>query len=303
MEKIAHHNISDLYKTIGLPIKQELDFSILSIPNIHPQIPFKSPVLQAEYFSFILTKKGSGVYYLDDNKFPFDSRTIYFTNPGHIKSYELIESKEALIIMLTDKFLRENVHFEIYAEFPFLLAEKSPPNKLLDSNFEEFETLYKQILIEFKKDSPYKNKIIGNLFSVLLLKIKEQFWANYNPIEEGNRGSQIVKSFKILLESAFKEVLRNEQNDVNLQAQYFAEKMNLHPNYLNSVIKSKTGKTVNDWISSRTLSVAKFLLINRSYSFKEIAYRLGFSEPTHFSRFFKKNTTLSPTAFRKTNKK
>jgi len=302
MKKIVHHNISDLYKTIGLPIEQELNFSILSIPDIHPQIPFKSPVLQADYFSFILTKEGSGVYYLDDHKFPFDSRTIYFTNPGHIKSYELIESKEALIIMLSDKFLRENIHFEIYAEFPFLLAEKSPPNILKDNDFEEFETLYKQIAIEFKRVSPYKNKIIGNLFSVLLLKIKENFWANYNPIEEGNRGSQIVKSFKILLESEFKKVLGTEQDDVNLQAQYFAEKMNLHPNYLNSVIKSKTGRTVNDWISSRTLSIAKFLLINTSHSFKEIAYKLGFSEPTHFSRFFKKQTSLSPSSFRKTNK-
>ena len=137
---------------------------------------------------------------------------------------------------------------------------------------------------------------------VLLLKIKEKFWSNYNPIEEGNRDSQIVKSFKRLIESEFKKILGNDQNDVKLQVQYFAEKMNLHPNYLNSVIKSKTGRTVNDWISKRTLSVAKSLLINTSYSSKEIAYKLGFSEPTHFGRFFKKHTQQSPTIFRKMKK-
>lgn len=302
MEMIVHHKISDLYKTLGLPFEEEIDFSILSIPDIHPQIPFVSPILQADYFSFILTKEGSGIYYLDDNKFSFDSRTIYFTNPGHIKSYELNESKEGFIIILSEVFLRENVHLEIYGEFPFLLAEKSPPQKLSQKDFEEFEMLYRQILIEFNRDSPYKNKILGNLFMVVLLKIKERFWSTYNPIEEGNRDSQIVKSFKKLLETAYKQTLRSSQNEVKWQAQDFAAKLNLHPNYLNAVIKSKTGRTVNDWISKRTLSVAKSLLINTPYSSKEIAYKLGFSEPTHFSRFFKNQTQMSPSTFRKSKK-
>lgn len=299
---IVHHTISDLYKTLGLSFDHEIDFTILSIPDIHPHIPFKSPVMRADYFSFILTKEGSGIYYLDDNKFPFDSRSIYFTNPGHIKSYELNESKEALIITLSEKFLRENVHSEIYGEFPFLLVEKAPPNKLLQEDFEEFDSLYSQILNEFSKESEYKNKILGNLFMVILLKIKEKFWSTYNPIEEGNRDSQIVKSFKRLLELEFRKVLNNGQNDVKLQAQHFAQKLDLHPNYLNSVIKSKTGRTVNDWISKRTLSIAKSLLLNTPYSSKEIAYKLGFSEPTHFSRFFKNHTQVSPNLFRKSNK-
>lgn len=298
---IVHHKISDLYETLGLPFEEGIEFSILSVPDIHPQIPFKSPILRADYFSFILTKDGSGIYYLDDNQFPFASRTIYFTNPGHIKSYELFDSKEAFIITLSEDFLREYVHSEIYGEFPFLLAEKAPPKNLLQEEFEEFETLYKQLLMEFKKDSQFKNKILGNLFMVLLLKIKEQFWADYNPIMEGNRDSQIVKSFKKLLESEFKKNLENEHNEVKLQVQDLARTLNLHPNYLNSVIKSKTGRTVNDWISERTLSVAKFLLMSSTLSAKEIAFKLGFSEPTHFSRFFKKHTQLSPSNFRKSN--
>jgi AraC-like DNA-binding protein len=301
MEIITHHKISDLYKTLGLPFDQEIDFTILSVPDIHSQIPFKSPVLRADYFSFILTKEGSGTYWLDDNKFPFDSHTIYFTNPGHIKAYELDESKDAFIITLSEKFQRENVHPEIYGEFPFLLAEIVPPKKLLKNDFEEFETLYGQIWNEFRKESKYKDKILGNLFMVMLLKIKESFWSTYNPIEEGNRSSQIVRSFKHLLEKEFKKVMEREPIDNKLQAQYFARKLNLHPNYLNAVIKSKTGRTVNDWISKRTLSAAKSLLINTSYSSKEIADQLGFSEPTHFSRFFRKHTQLSPNAFRKSN--
>jgi hypothetical protein len=58
-------------------------------------------------------------------------------------------------------------------------------------------------------------------------------------MEEGKRDSQIVKSFKLLLETEFKEILRSNHNDGKLRAHYFAKKMNLHPNYLNSVSKAR----------------------------------------------------------------
>ena len=289
-----HYRTQDIFD-------QEIDFTILSIPDIHPQLPFRSPILRADYFSFILTKDGSGIYYLDDNKFPFSSRTIYFTNPGHTKSYELHESKEAYIITLTESFLRENVRSEIYDEFPFMLAEIVPPRTLSDKKFREFETLYKQILDVFENPSVYKNKILGNLFLILLLKLKEEFWLDYNPIFEGNRNSQIVKSFKQLLESEFGKITEKQQSAGKLQVQHFAERLNLHPSYLNSVIKSKTGKTTNEWIVTRTLSTAKSLLNNTGLSVKEIGYRLGFSEPTHFNRFFKKHQNTTPIAYRKSS--
>lgn len=299
METIIHHTISDLYRSLNLPFEQEIDFTIHFKPDIIQQIPFKSPIFRANYFSFSFVKEGSGSYTIDENRFPFSSRTFYFTNPGHSKSFEIHDLKDAYMITFTENFLRENVHSEIYDEFPFLLTEIVPPMTFSDEKFKEFETLYKQISSEYEKPSVYKNKILGNLFVVLLLKLKEEFWLNYNPINEGNRNSQIVKSFKQLLESEFKNVMVEQQGDSRLQAQQFAQRLNLHPNYLNSVIKSKTGQTVNEWIAVKALSAATSLLKNTSLSVKEIAYRLGYSEPTHFNRFFKKHQNTTPIAYRR----
>lgn len=299
MDTLIRHSISDLYKTLNLSFQDRTDFAVFSIPEIHSQIPFKSPTLRADYFSFILTIDGSGVYYLDDNKFPFGSRTIYFTNPGHTKSYELNDSKEAYIITLTETFLREYVHPEIYDAFPYLLAEIIPPKILSENKFRGFENLYKKILEESEMPSIYRNNILGKLFAVLLLKIKEDFWLDYNPIVEGNRNSQIVKSFKQLLEKKFKEILSDSITTRRPQVKDFADKLHLHPNYLNSVIRSKTGKTINEWLTIRTLATAKSLLRDSSLSSKEIAYKLGFSEPTHFNRFFRQHLKTTPGNYRK----
>jgi AraC-like DNA-binding protein len=299
MEIIIHHTISDLYKSLNLPFNQEMDFTIHFKPDIFHQIPFKSPIYRANYFSFSFVKEGSGFYTIDENKFSFGSGSFYFTNPGHSKSFEINDLKDAYMITFTENFLRENVHSGIFDEFPFLLAEIAPPKTLSADKFKEFEMLYKQIFDEYKKPSVYKNKILGNLFIVILLKLKEEFWFNYNPIIEGNRNSQIVKTFKQLLESEFTDIMVRQQNDSKLQAQHLAERLNLHPNYLNSVIKSKTGQTINEWIIIKTLSTAKSLLKNTSLSVKEIAYRLGYGEPTHFNRFFKKHQNATPIAYRK----
>ena len=301
MDLIVHNKISDLYKALNLPIAQELDFTIHFLPALHQKLPFKSPVFRAEYFSFVFIKDGKGNYTIDEKTFPFELRTIYFTNPGHIKAFEIEESNDAYIITLTESFLRENVHPEIFDEFPFLLAETVPPKKLTPEIYEEIETIYTQIFKEFHKPSNYQKRLLGNLFVVLLLKIKEYFWQDYNPIDEGDRNSQIVKSFKQVLEKQFSGVLQ-ETFEYKFWVQDYADILNLHPNYLNNVIKSKTGKTVNQWIANRSVSTAKSLIKNTSLSIKEISIRCGYSEPNHFSRFFKQHTGLTPSAFRKKEK-
>lgn len=295
---IVHHTISDFYKSLGLPIEQHLDFTIHFLPDIHPIIPFKSPVYRAEYFSFLFIKDSRGTYTTDDHVFVFTPHTIFFTNPGHVKSFEIEDSKDAYLITLTEAFLRENVHPDIFGEFPFLLTEIVPPKTMGEEEYQEFEDIYLQLFKEFHKLSCYKTRILGNLFVVLLLKIKEKFWQDYNPIQEGDRHSHIVKSFKQLLEQQFMG-LTVTNKEYTYRILNYAMDLNLHPNYLNAVIKSKTGKTVNQWITERILSMAKTLLKNTDLSSKEIGYRLGYSEPTHFSRFFKKHTQLSPHQYRK----
>ncbi|NEQ50155.1 MAG: AraC family transcriptional regulator [Leptolyngbya sp. SIO3F4] len=298
-EWIVHHSLSDLYASLGQPMEQDLDFTIHTLPDIKFEVPYQSPTYRAEYFSFVFVKSGSGWYTLDDQRFRTGPGTLYFTNPGHWKSFEVETRTDGYIITLTESFLRENVHPDIFEEFPFLLAETVPPTILSPEAMTEFEATYEHILREFQGNSPYRERILGNLFAVLLLKIKECSCLNYNPLEEGDRSSAIVQKFKRLVERNFAERSQGSSASGN-QVQDYARELHLHPNYLSQVIKSKTGQPVHHWIAQRQLSTAKTLLRNTSLSAKEISFRLGFSEATHFSRFFRKHTGQSPGNYRKT---
>ena len=297
---IIHRSISDLYKAMGLQIEQEMDFTIHFLPDIHTDLPYKSPTFRADYYSFVFVKDGKGSYTTDSHTFPTSPGTIYFTNPGHIKAFYMEDIKDVYIITLTEVYLREHVHQDIFEEFPFLLAETVPPKVLPEEQFREFETLYTQIFKEYHEKSAFKDRILANLFVVLLLKIKEKFWSDYSPIEEGDRSSAIVKNFKRNLEKHFVELSKGESS-VQYQVQDYARELHLHPNYFSSVIKAKTGKSVQQWIADKVIATARELLVNTSKTSKEISYQLGFSEPTHFNSYFKKRMGMTPKQYRTGN--
>ena len=297
------NDIRDLYQFLELPtdqVHEESEFDIHNLGGIHTTLPFQSPVFRANYFTFVFVKNATGWYTTGEQRFDSRPGTIYFTNPGHYKSFAWDQLEEVYLVTLSEAFLKENVHADVFEEFSFLLAETVPPKVLDPAAFAEFDQLCGQILTEYSAHAVYRYRIIGALFVAVLLKIKAYFWQDYNPIYEGNRSSRIVRDFKRCLEQHFRDLGQPEvENPRALRVQDCADAQHLHPNYLSSVIKSKTGKSVSVWIIEKTIVEAKAMLQNTSLSIKEIAYRLGFVEPTHFSNYFKKHTGVSPVLYRK----
>ena len=84
------------------------------------------------------------------------------------------------------------------------------------------------------------------------------------------------------------------------EIQYYASLLDLHPKYLSRVVRTATnGVTPGQWIDRYVVAQAKRLIVaNPELSLKEIAYELGFSEPTSFYRFFKRVTGLTANEFR-----
>lgn len=291
---IVHDQLQDLFDDLGIPIEQDAEFTIHPLEEIHSEVR-QSGIFRANYFSFVFLKSGRSHYTLDGRKFLTKPRTVYFTNPGHLKSFHMHELCTGHLITFSEKFLKQNVHPDVFGDFPFLLAETVPPGYLSEETFGEYQKIVEQIADEYRGLSRYRYRIIGNLFVVLLLKIKDRFWKDYNPLEESDRGSMIVQTFKQDLEKSYRS-LTNLKALPNVQD--YAQAQQLHPNYFSTVIKNKTGKSVNTWINEKTLLEAQALLSNKTLPVKEIAYQLKFSEPTHFSKFFKKHTQQTPNSYR-----
>jgi len=82
----------------------------------------------------------------------------------------------------------------------------------------------------------------------------------------------------------------------------YAEMLFVTPNHLNAICTATAGKSAGELIRERVLLEAKRLLVNSQMSIAEIGYQLNFEDNAYFSRFFKKYTSVTPEAFRKTQK-
>jgi AraC family transcriptional activator of pobA len=79
---------------------------------------------------------------------------------------------------------------------------------------------------------------------------------------------------------------------------FYAEKLNMTPDRLNDHVKRATGVTAGHLIRQRVLTEAKRALVFTGQPIHEVSYDLGFADPSHFARFFRKQTGTTPHEFR-----
>lgn len=79
---------------------------------------------------------------------------------------------------------------------------------------------------------------------------------------------------------------------------YFADKLHVSSRYLTDLMKMETGKTTQELIHITLINEAKNKLRSGDMSVSEVAYALGFENMSYFSRLFKKETGVLPTAYK-----
>jgi AraC family transcriptional activator of pobA len=206
------------------------------------------------------------------------------------------EDQSGYFCIFTHDFLTRPKSGVVLDDLPIFRPGGYPIFQISDEESEELMSLYEKMYKELSSDYAYKYDLLRN-YVLELIHYGQKLQPVSSLYPTHNASARISSLFIELLERQFP--IESPRQTIGLRtAKDYAERLAVHVNHLNKVLKENTGRTTTDLISGRIVQEAKILLKQTDWNISEIAYSLGFDEVAHFSNFFKKQTAASPLAFR-----
>lgn len=171
-------------------------------------------------------------------------------------------------------------------------------NEALHMSREEKDTIVRLIKeidkeIANTPDDLHNHIIVG--YIDVLLRFCQRFY-NRQFLTRKLENNDVLARFQSVLAEYFKAGLQENKGLPSIQ--YIADKLCMSPNYLGDLIKRATGESSGFHIRAYAVQEAKNAL-GAGLSVSETAYKLGFDYPQHLSRFFKKQTGMTPSEYQK----
>lgn len=279
-------------------IKQIGHFNVFNIADLrekhksNPPMPYN----RRAYYKISLIIGKNKVEYAD-KVIDIENQGLLFATPKIPYHYVPQDNNQTgYFCVFTDEFLIKNKSESMLDDLPIFRADGYPVFQISEEEVEDINLIFKKMYKEMSSDYAYKYDLLRNyVLELIHYGQKLQPATALHPTH--NASARVSSLFLELLERQFP--IESPQQKLNLRtAKDYADRLAVHVNHLNKVLKENTGKTTTNIISDRIIKEAKILLKQTDWNISEIAYCLGFEEIAHFSNFFKKQTSLAPLGFR-----
>ncbi len=145
--------------------------------------------------------------------------------------------------------------------------------------------LYEQMLETGLKGGLLAPRLCALLLELLSLRIEENA---HTPSEAHSRARQSFERVRAGLQQHFRAIQSVAQ---------LAALTHFDPAYLSRLFYRFVGESPHEMLTRLKMNDAAAHLIGGRYTVKEVAARVGFSDPYHFSRVFKKHHGIPPVRF------
>jgi AraC-like DNA-binding protein len=206
------------------------------------------------------------------------------------------DDQKGMFCIFTEDFLSKSKTGISLDELPLFQPGHVPIFQINQQEAGEVLYILRKMQREIASDYKFKYDLLRNLVLELIHygQKLQPAWAA-NPMQ--NATERISSLFVELLERQFPIEPPHQRLGLRTAKDY-ADRLAVHVNHLNKVLKDSLGRTTTEIISSRIIQEAKILLKQTDWNISEISFALGFEDLAHFSNFFKKNTSFTPVAFR-----
>jgi AraC-like DNA-binding protein len=301
MDDILHiETISELNAIMGQeepkhPLIGIIDFSKMDF-SAHRSIK-----ISTGFYTVMQKNLCPGALRYGRNYYDFQEGSLFFMGPNQVVAMEDPDETQDVYgwgLVFHPELIRGtslNAQMKEYSFFSYGVHEA-----LHLSEQEKFKLteIIRDIETELNQNIDKHSKtVIVSTIELLLNYCNRYYDRQFITRTESNKDT--IADFEGLLQQYFRsEALLNHGFP---SIKHFAGELHLSPNYLSDLLKKETGKNGTEHIQLHVIELAKEKLLSSTASVSEIAYDLGFEYPQYFSKVFKKNTGMTPAAYRNLN--
>lgn len=276
------------------PLVSVVDFKDMT------KFPTKFNLNYGVYALFLKENLGCNIVKYGRQKYDYQEGTVTSFAPGQVTYVEMnpdLRPEGRGLIFHPDLIKGTSLAREM-RNYTFFSYSSNEALHLSDEEKRIFCDCLEKIRIELDRPIDTFSKRIIAMNIELLLGYCMRFYARQF-ITRKVSNSDVLTRFEMLLDDYFATDKAKQEGLPSVK--YFADKICLSPNYFGDLVKKETGMTAQEYIQNKIMDLAKELLLGTEKTVAEISYDLGFQYSQHFNRVFKKNTGLTPNAYRKEN--
>lgn len=168
-----------------------------------------------------------------------------------------------------------------------------PVAHLTESDAEDVSAYYDLICRRIRQaEHRYQNGEVSSLINAFLLRVVCILDSGLDVTETVSsvHGDQLVEKFVWMV---------NEDCGRNRPVEYYAERLNITPKYLSTLVRNTLGRTPTDVIKVVTMKEIKRRLRYSTDSIKQISIALNFPNTSFFGKYFKQHSGMTPNSYRK----
>lgn len=286
-----YNDINDLHRLTGATLRtRDPLFHGFDMAETNNLTVSELPPHRANFYTLALNLNTQHLHYTL-NRVEFDNPRYFIlcVAPGQVVRWQKAGDWFGYCLFFKSEFLGVPTAVNFLQQYPFFNFNETNLIPVQPGKEEPLLTNFRQLLSEQATESAFSRPIMQATLHALLWQVRRIY-------EEREHLTPATKAYAII--AAQFQYLVNEHYLIRTTVDDYADLLHVTTNHLSQTIQAATGQPAKRFITQRRLAEARYLLQYTNNQVAEVAHHLGFSEPTHFIKFFRKETGTTPAAYR-----
>ncbi len=271
---------------------EKLQFEVYDLKEYRRKSSKKASIPHSHsYYQIIWFFDKGGTHNVDFKTYSINTNTILFISKDQIHAFDENLNEEGWLIHFNEVFFSHN-EVDIFLKHNIFKSQENPCYAMKKEAIATAKTYMGLILEELKnrKRFGFEENIRFLLKSLLITLERAHLEDTSAKLEFSDHHELLFFKFKELIEINYKN---------GLSVKEYAEQLFISSKTLTTITKKIVGKLPLELIQERRILEAKRLLKFSTLQISEIAFSIGFDDPSYFVKFFKRYEVVSPKSFRK----